>query len=114
MDEPKWLYSWSWTEADEIRLNGAADDLDALANELSSLAASCCTQGKKGLSSDLNTDAGAYFEDELERWRQSVTTDVVNNLRASASAIRNTVATRQTLWDQFQKKLKNFKESLIQ
>lgn len=108
MLKPKWLYSWTWTEADEIRLSGAANDLDSLANELSSLAESCCIQGKDGLSSDLITDAGTHYEDELCRWKQRIDSEVVSNLRASASAIRNTVAERQTIWDQFQSEMKKF------
>jgi len=108
MQKPKWLYSWTWTEADELRLTGAANDLDSLANELSSLAQSCCIQGKKGLSSDLITDAGNHYEDELDRWKQKIESEVVANLRASASAIRSTVAERQTIWDQFQRKLKDY------
>ena len=88
MLKPQWLYSWTWTEADEIRLTGAANDLDSLANELSSLAQSCCIQGKKGLSSDLITDAGIHYENELDSWKQKIESEVVSNLRASASAIR--------------------------
>ncbi len=108
MKKPKWLYSWSWSEADEIRLSNAARDLDALANEISSLAESCCSKGKKGLSSELITDAGAHYEDELTRWKQGIDSDVVSNLRASAAAIRNTVAERRTLWDQFQYEMSKF------
>lgn len=108
MNKPKWLYSWTWSEADEIRLSGAANDLDALANELSSLAATCRTQGKNGLSSDLITDAGTHYEDELDRWKQKIDSEVVSNLRAAASAIRNTVAERQTIWDQFQREMRKF------
>lgn len=108
MQKPKWLYSWTWTEADEIRLTGAANDLDSLAKELSSLAQSCCIQGKNGLSSNLITDAGSHYEDELVRWKQKIESEVVSNLRASASAIRNTVVERQTLWDQFQIKVRDF------
>ena len=108
MQKPKWLYSWTWTEADEIRLSGAANDLDSLANELSSLAGTCCTQGKNGLSADLITDAGAHYEEELNRWKQKIESEVVSNLRASASAIRSTVAERQTIWDQFQRKVREF------
>ena len=108
LEEPKWPYSWSWTEVDEIRLSSAAKTLDSLANELSSIAKSCCTQGKNNLSFDLITDAGTHFEDELDRWKQGIESDVVTNLRASAAAIRNTIAERQTLWDQFQKELKEF------
>lgn len=110
MVKPKWLYSWSWTEADEIRLSNAASDLDTLANELSSLATSCCTQGKNGLSSDLITDAGAHYEDEIIRWQLGIDSDVVTNLRASASAIRNTIEERKTIWDQFQSEMKKFDE----
>lgn len=108
MLKPTWLYSWTWTEADEIRLTGAANDLDALANELSSLAGSCCIQGKNDLSSDLITDAGSHFENELNRWKQKIESEVVSNLRASASAIRNTAAERQTIWDQFQNDMRKF------
>ena len=108
MDEPKWLYSWNWTEFDEIRLSGAANDLDKLSNELSTLAESCCTQGKNSLSSELITDAGSHYEDELDRWKQKIESEVVSNLRASASAIRNTVAERRTLWDQFQYEVRRF------
>lgn len=108
MQEPKWLYSWTWTEADEIRLTGAANDLDALANELSSYAQSCCIQGKKDLSNNLITDAGSRYEDALDRWKQKIESEVVSNLRASASAIRSTVAERKTLWDQFQIKVRKF------
>ena len=108
MLKPKWLYSWTWTEADEIRLTGAANDLDSLANELSSLAQSCCIQGKNSLSFELITDAGSHYEDELDRWKQKIESEVVSNLRASASAIRNTVAERKTLWDQFQRELSKF------
>lgn len=108
MLKPKWLYSWTWTEADEIRLTGAANDLDSLANELSSLAQSCCIQGKNGLSSDLITDAGSHYEDKLDRWKQKIESEVVANLRASASAIRSTAAERQTIWDQFQSEMRKF------
>lgn len=108
MLKPQWLYSWTWTEADEIRLTGAANDLDSLANELSSLAQSCCIQGKNGLSSDLITDAGSHYEDELDRWKQKIESEVVSNLRASASAIRSTAAERQTIWDQFQSEMRKF------
>ena len=108
MREPRWRHSWSWTEFDEIRLNGAAKTLDSLANELSSLAQTCCTQGKNGLSSDLITDAGSHFEDELTCWKQYIESEVVANLRVSASAIRNTVAERKTLWDQFQLEVKKY------
>ena len=108
MQKPKWLYSWTWTEADEIRLTGAANDLDSLAKELNSLAQSCCIQGKNGLSSNLITDAGSHYEDELVRWKQKIESEVVTNLRASASAIRNTVAERRTLWDQFQIEVRKF------
>ena len=108
MKEPKWLYSWSWTEADEIRLSGAAKDLDKLANELSSLAKSCCNQGKNSLSSELITDAGTHYEEELKCWKQKIDSEVVPNLRVSASAIRNTVAERRTLWDQFQREVRKF------
>ena len=106
MEEPKWPYSWNWTELDELRLSGAANDLDSLANELSSLAQACCIQGKNGLSSDLITDAGSHYEDELDRWKQKIESEVVANLRTSASAIRSTVAERQTLWDQFQREIR--------
>lgn len=109
MDEPKWLYSWSWSEMDEIRLNGAANDLDSLATELSALAQSCCNQGKYSLSSELITDAGTHYEDELNRWKQKIETEVVANLRASASAIRNTIAERKTIWDQFQIEVEKLK-----
>ena len=109
MDEPRWLYSWHWTEFDEIRLSGAANDLDSLANELSSLAQSCCVQGKNGLSSALITDAGNHYEDELDLWKQKIESEVVTNLRASASAIRSTIAERRTLWDQFQSEVRKFK-----
>ena len=102
MKEPEWLYSWEWTEADEIRLNSAANDLDSLANEISTLAQSCRNQGKNGLSLNLITDAGSHYEDELDRWKQEIESGVVSNLRASASAIRSTVAERKTIWDQFQ------------
>ena len=108
MRKPKWLYSWTWTEADEIRLTSAANNLDTLANELSTLAQSCCIQGKNGLSSDLITDAGSHYEDELDRWKQKIESEVVSNLRASASAIRGTVAERRTLWDQFQSEMRKF------
>ena len=108
MKKPKWLYSWSWTEADEMRLSGAANDLDKLANELSSLAESCCTQGKNSLSSELITDAGSHYEDELYRWKQKIESEVVSNLRASASAIRSTVAERRTIWDKFQSEMRKF------
>ena len=108
MLKPKWLYSWTWTEADEIRLIGAADDLDTLANELSSLAQSCCVQGKNGLSSNFITDAGSHYEDELAQWAQKIQSEVVPNLRASASAIRSTAAERQTIWDQFQRETRKF------
>lgn len=108
MLKPKWLYSWTWTEADEIRLTGAANDLDKLANEISSLAQSCCTKGKNSLSSELITDAGSHYEDVLDLWKQKIESEVVSNLRASASAIRNTVAERRTLWDQFQYELRRF------
>lgn len=108
MEGPKWLYSWSWSEIDEIRLNGAANDLDSLASELSTLAQSCCNQGKNSLSSELITDAGTHYEDELNRWKQKIETEVVANLRASASAIRNTIAERKTLWDQFQIEVEKF------
>lgn len=108
MLKPKWLYSWTWSEADEIRLTGAADSLDSLANELSTLAQSCCSQGKNGLSSELITDAGSHYEDELDLWKQKIESEVVSNLRASASAIRNTVAERQTIWDQFQSEMRKF------
>ena len=108
MNEPQWPYSWNWTEFDEIRLSSAAKNLDELANELSSLAASCCTQGKNGLSSDLITDAGTHYEDELTRWKQKMDSEVVSNLRVSAAAIRNTIAERQTLWDKFQTEVKKF------
>ena len=108
MAEPKWPYSWNWTEFDEMRLSGAANDLDSLANELSSLAQSCCIQGKNGLSSDLITDAGSHYEDELDRWKQKIESEVVSNLRASASAIRSTAAERQTIWDQFQSEMRKF------
>lgn len=108
MLKPKWLYSWTWSEADEIRLTGAADNLDSLANELSSIAQSCCTQGKSGLSSDLITDAGSHYEDELDLWKQKIESEVVSNLRASASAIRSTVEERRTIWDQFQIEMSKF------
>lgn len=108
MKEPRWLYDWNWTEFDEIRLNGAANDLDSLANELSSLAQSCCIQGKNGLSSDLITNAGTHYEDELDLWKQKVESEVVFKLRVSASAIRNTVQERRTLWDQFQSEARKF------
>lgn len=108
MLKPKWLYSWTWTEIDEIRLTGAADDLDSLANELSSIAQSYCTQGKDVLSSELSTDAGSHYEDELNLWKQKIESEVVSNLRASASSIRSTVAERQTLWDQFQSEMRKF------
>lgn len=108
MQKPKWLYSWTWTEADELRLTSAANNLDSLANELSTLAQSCCIQGKNGLSSDLITDAGSHYEDELDRWKQKIESEVISNLRASASAIRNTVAERQTIWDQFQSEMRKF------
>jgi len=108
MDAPKWLYGWNWTEFDEMRLTGAANDLDALANELTSLAESCFTQGKNVLSSNLITDAGSHYEDELDLWKQSIISEVVPNLRTSASAIRNTVAERQTLWDHYQSEVKRF------
>ena len=110
MLKPQWLYSWTWTEADEIRLTGAANDLDSLANELSSLAQSCCIQGKNSLSSDLITDAGSHYEDELDRWKQKMESEVVSNLRASAAAIRSTAAERQTIWDRFQSELRKFNE----
>lgn len=108
MLKPKWLYSWTWTEVDEIRLTGVANDLDALANELSTLARSCCSQGKKGLSSDFITDAGSRYEDELDRWKLRMESEVVANLRASASLIRSTVAERQTIWDQFQREMRKY------
>lgn len=108
MEKPKWLYSWTWTELDEIRLTSAANDLDELANELSSLANSCWIQGKEGLSSDLITDAGAHYAGVLDCWMLGVESDVVSTLRVSASAIRNTVAERQTIWDQFQSELRKF------
>lgn len=108
MLKPKWLYSWTWSEADEIRLTGAADSLDSLANELSTLAQSCCTQGKNGLSSDLITDAGSHYEDELDLWKQKIESEVVSNLRVSASAIRSTVEERRTIWDQFQIEMGKF------
>ena len=108
MQKPKWLYSWTWTEADEIRLSGAADDLDSLANELSLLAGSCHTQGKNSISSELITDAGTHYEDEIKLWKDKIDLDVVSNLRASASAIRNTVSERRTIWDQFQLELQRF------
>ena len=108
MRKPKWLYSWTWTEADEIRLTGAANTLDSLANELSSIAQSCCAQGKNGLSSGLVTDAGTHFENELDCWKQKIESEVVSNLRASAAAIRSTAAERQTLWDQFQSEMRKF------
>lgn len=110
MKEPKWIYSWKWTEADERRLSSAADDFDSLANELSTLAESCCSQGIRSLSSDLITDAGAHYEDELNRWKQEIVSGVASNLRASASAIRHTVIERKTLWDCFQSELKKFHE----
>lgn len=108
MRKPEWLYSWTWSEADEIRLSSAANDLDALSNELSSLAETCCNQGKTSLSSDLISDAGAHYEEELIRWKQKMESEVVSNLRASAAAIRGTVAERQTLWDQFQSEIRKF------
>lgn len=108
MLKPKWLYSWTWSEADEIRLTGAANDLDSLANELSSLAQSCCIQGKNCLSSDLITGAGSHYEDELDLWKQKIESEVVSSLRTSASAIRNTVAERRTIWDQFQIEMGKF------
>lgn len=108
MKKPEWPYGWNWTEVDEIRLNGAANDLDELANELSSLAASCCTQGKNGLSYEFITDAGAHYEEELNRWKQKIDSEVVIKLRVSAAEIRNTVAERQTLWDRFQSEVRKF------
>ena len=108
MKEPKWPYSWDWTEADEIRLSSAAKKMESLANELSSLATSYCTQGKNFLSSDLISDAGTHYEDELTCWKQKMDSEVVSNLRVSAAAIRNTIAERQTLWDMFQTEVKNF------
>lgn len=108
MRKPEWLYSWTWSEADEIRLSAAANDLDALSNELSSLAESCCSQGKTSLSSDFISDAGTHYEEALIRWKQDMESEVVSNLRASAAAIRGTVAERQTLWDQFQSEMRKF------
>ena len=108
MKKPEWLYSWNWTEFDEMRLSGAANDLDSLANELSSLALSCCLEGKNGLSSDFITDAGGHYEDELDLWKQKIDSEVVSNLRASASAIRSTVDERRTIWDQFQIEMSKF------
>ena len=108
MKEPKWLYSWNWTEVDELRLSSAASDLDALANELSSLAETCCSQGKISISSELITDAGAHYEDELNAWKRKIDSEVVFKLRVSAAAIRNTIAERQTLWDQFQDEVRKF------
>lgn len=108
MKKPEWLYSWKWTEADEIRLSRAADDLDYLASELSSLAQLSCSQGKRGLSSDFITDAGSHYEGELDLWKQKMESQVVSNLQAAAAAIRSTVAERQTLWDRFQQELRAF------
>ena len=110
MVKPKWLYSWHWTEADEWRLSNAANDLDKLAEELRSLAEACCIQGNNILSSELITDAGSHYEDELEHWKGKIISQVVPNLKASATAIRNTVRERRTLWDQFQRELRKFAE----
>lgn len=112
MLKPKWLYSWTWTEADEIRLSNAANELDSLANEISSLAELCYNQGKNSLSVDLISDAGIHYEDELSIWKQKINSEVVYNLRLSASAIRNTIAERQTIWDQFQSEMGKFNKWL--
>ena len=108
MKKPVWPFSGYWSEADEIRLSNAAKDLDALANELSTLASTCCNQGKNSLSSSLITDAGTHYEDELNIWKQNLESNVVANLRASAAAIRATVATRQTMWDKFVDEVNSF------
>ena len=112
MQKPKWLYSWTWTEADEIRLNGAAGDLEELANELSTLAQTCYTQGENGLSSDLITDAGSHYEGELNAWKQKIENEVVSNLRVAATAIRSTVLERQTSWDKFQSEVIKFNKGV--
>ena len=112
MKKPEWLYSWTWTEADELRLSGAASDLEKVANEISSIAATCANEGKSSLSYELITDAGTHYEDELALWKQKIDSDVVSNLTAAASAIRSTVAERQTIWDQFQREMKTFNEWL--
>lgn len=109
--EPEWLYSWNWTELVEYRLSGAANDLDKLANELSALAATCWERGKNSLSIDMVTDAGVHYEDELNCWKQNIDSEVVANLKISASAIRNTIAERQTIWDQFQDEVRKYMES---
>jgi uncharacterized protein YukE len=111
MKKPEWLYSWTWTEADELRLSGAAKDLDRLAKEIASLAASCRSRGTGSLSSELITDAGTHYEDTLDQWKQQIDSDVVANLRASAAAIRSTVTERKTLWDQFQYQLRKYLEA---
>ena len=110
MKKPEWLYSWTWTEADEFRLSGAASGLDTLANELSALAKNCYSQGKNALASNLVTDAGTHYEDELKIWKQRIESDIVPNLKASAAAIRATVEERRTIWDQFRIKVKDFNE----
>lgn len=110
MDKPEWIYSWNWTEGDELRLSSAANKLDKLANELSALAETCTAQGKNSLALNLVSDAGTHFEDELDAWKQKMNNDVIANLRTSASAIRNTIAERSTLWDAFQNALKKFAE----
>lgn len=108
MIKPKWLYSWSWSEADEIRLSQAAASLDSLADTISGLAQDCYEKGQKDLSNQLVTDAGFHFVEELANWKQKLNSDVVDNLRLSAKLIRNTIDERTTIWDKFQKELADF------
>ena len=110
MKKPNWPYSWHWTEVDELRLSGAARDLDNLASEISSIASTCCNEGKSSLSSELITDAGTHFEDELKLWKQKIDSDVVANLNAAAAAIRNTIEERKTLWDCYWEECRSFNE----